>query len=260
MMTRTTRTLLLASASALLTLSASPPIACAPERGAYSMEILVNGRPLEEYRARGKTYVEAVENAEYSIRLRNGTGRRVAVALSVDGLNTIDARHTTAREGRKWILAPHQTIVLEGWQTSSATARRFFFTTEQRSYGAWLGRTDDLGIISAAFFREREPEPLRYVEEGRRRLQAPSPSAGQDKAAEAEDLAATGIGRELRHRVRRVQFDSENDPAALIELRYEYRDELVRLGILTPPPEPWTRRDDASGFADSGFAPDPYRR
>ena len=58
----------------------------------------------------------------------------MAVALSVDGLNTIDARETTAADARKWVLDPYQTVTISGWQTSQTEARRFEFTTEARSY------------------------------------------------------------------------------------------------------------------------------
>jgi hypothetical protein len=125
----------------------------APE-SAYSMEVLVDGSPLAAYAKSGTTYVEALKGREYAVRLTNRTGERVAVALAVDGLNSIDARHTSSQEARKWVLAPWETITLSGWQTGSGTARRFVFTSEPKSYGAWLGRTSDLGVISAAFFRE----------------------------------------------------------------------------------------------------------
>ena len=62
----------------------------------FNVEILVNGRRLDEYHARGRSYEEAIEGAEYEVRLRNPLPYRVAVALSVDGLNTIDARRTSA--------------------------------------------------------------------------------------------------------------------------------------------------------------------
>ena len=45
----------------------------------------------------------------------------MAVALAVDGLNSIDAKKTTSREAAKWILDPYASIVIEGWQTSGAT-------------------------------------------------------------------------------------------------------------------------------------------
>jgi len=37
----------------------------------FDLEVVVNGRPLAEYYARGRTYVEALQGAEYELRLRN---------------------------------------------------------------------------------------------------------------------------------------------------------------------------------------------
>jgi len=251
-------------------------------RGGYSMEVLVDGVPVPEYSSGGATYIEAFKGREYSIRLTNHTPRRIAVALSVDGLNSIDAKTTTAAAASKWILGPYQSITLEGWQTSSDTARRFFFSNEQGSYGAWLGRTRNLGIITAAVFRERYPRPSMIMKEkdapGDSRLREESsgprpaaPQSGMDSlsrqgAAEPErfdDLAATGIGQEVGHQVRRIPFDAEASPAAVLNIRYEFRDALVRLGVLVPPEPPCedglARRQRARGFSDMDFAPDPYR-
>ena len=95
--------------------------------GRFEVQILVDGRPLDEYDARGKSYVEASAGAEYEVRIRNPLPYRVAVALSVDGLNTIDARHTTAWNASKWVIEPYGTINISGWQMSSERARRFLF-------------------------------------------------------------------------------------------------------------------------------------
>src|SRR2546421_6860342 len=123
--------------------------------GALEVDVLVNGVPLQEYLARGRRYVEALEGAEYEISLRNTLPVRVAVALSVDGLNSIDAKHTTAWNASKWVVGPYQTIRIGGWQMSSERARRFYFTTERDSYAAKLGQAANLGVISAVFFREQ---------------------------------------------------------------------------------------------------------
>lgn len=127
---------------------------------AFDVQVLVDGRPLAEYVARGKSYVEAIAGAEYELRVRNPLPYRVAVALSVDGLNTIDARHTTAWNASKWVIEPYGAITVSGWQMSSERARRFYFTSERDSYGAKLGQTSNLGNISAVFFRERRPIPV----------------------------------------------------------------------------------------------------
>lgn len=250
--------------------------ALAMENGPYSMEILVDGRPLPEVAARGRTYLEALEGRDYAIRLRNRTGTRVAVALSVDGLNSIDARTTTPQEASKWILGPYQSIVIDGWQTGPDTARRFFFTSEDRSYGAWLGKTRNLGVIAAAFYRERRVNPVPIWKEGEDSPARPLGESGEaprsressrsDAAAESpapDDHAATGIGREVGHSVRRVAFDAELSPSVVLQMRYEYRDALVRLGVVRRQEPPCgnvlDRREAARGFEGLEFAPDPYR-
>ncbi len=250
----------------LFALVARPtPARQAPPAADYTMEILVDGRPLTLLAGNDSTYVEALRDREYSIRLTNRTGMRVAAALSVDGLNVIDAKRTSAREARKWILDPWQSITLDGWQVSSLTARRFVFTTEDKSYGAWLGRTGDLGVVSAAFFRER-PRPVAApapLEKQRSAAGSAAPEARrQDVSSESmqkDEYAATGIGRAVDHSVIEVDFDEEATPAKVVTLRYEYRDALVRLGVM-PDPRPLARRESASGFTDTGFASDPFRK
>jgi hypothetical protein len=159
-----------------LLFAAGPVFASAP--AGFGLDVLVDGSAIPEYAARGTVYVEALRGRDFSLRITNPLGVRVAVALSVDGLNTIDAKHTTATDARKWVLDPYQTVVIPGWQVSGDTSRKFYFTGEKRSYGAALGQTANLGTIEAVFFREKLPYPGR--EEGKislnekdRRLDAP---------------------------------------------------------------------------------------
>ena len=233
------------------------------------VDVLVNGRPLAEYYARGRTYIEALQGAEYEVRLRNSSPDRVAVALSVDGLNTIDARHTSAWNASKWVIEPYQTITISGWQMSSDRERRFYFTNERDSYGAKLGQTANLGVISAVVFRERQrvvpvtpPYPI-YRERGAdqpgRAQEAPSAkseSAARDRAIAPvpdDDYAATGIGRSVRHDVRWVDLDLESRAAGEVTIRYEYYSALLRLGIVprqqSREPYPLQRREDSRGFS-----------
>jgi hypothetical protein len=229
------------------------------------IDILVNGIPQPRYAHDGRWYVEALKGREYAIRLRNPYPVRVAVALSVDGLNTIDARTTTASNARKWVLAPYQTITISGWQTSASHARAFEFTTEERSYGQALGKTANLGTISAVFFRERTPVyTLRDQTESRAEAapsaaaspRTPGPAEGsaagrtQNKAAD-DEYAATGMGRRRSHEVEQVWLDLEDSPVARVNVRYEFRAQLARLGILPPVArvDPLRRRERARGFA-----------
>jgi hypothetical protein len=235
------------------------------------VEILINGTPQRRYAHDGRWYVEAVKGREYAIQLRNPYPVRVAVALSVDGLNTIDAQHTAAANARKWVLAPYETVTIGGWQTSRTAARRFEFTTEPRSYAQALGKTANLGMISAVFFKERAPAiAVETLNETMR--SAPAPSAGAaapERAGDAaslgkrtsEDYAATGMGRRTDHAVTLVHLDLETIPAQTVNIRYEYRDQLVRLGVLPAArnDDPLQRRERARGF-EPGFSPEPSRR
>jgi hypothetical protein len=232
------------------------------------LDVVVNGKARPLYWHGGRWYVEATKGEEYGIRIRNPFGVRVAVALSVDGLNSIDGRETTARAARKWVLQPYQTVTIHGWQTSRTAARRFEFTTEARSYGAALGKTENLGIISAAFFRERAeaPTPLALEDSRSRRAAPAAPAAGaREESASKQSpreadasMAATGMGRETDHAVTQVRLDLEETPAAIVSLRYEFRPQLVKLGVLPSPGDhdALARRERARGF-EGGFAPVP---
>jgi len=266
---RTAAGLFAALMTAAVMMSGTP--AAALESDVCRIEVLVDGKPLIEYPVRDTTYIEALRGREYALRLTNLIDRRIAVALAVDGLNSIDAETTSATKASKWVLGPYETTTISGWQVSSTDARRFFFTTEEKSYGAWLGRTVNLGVIEAVVFREQAPRPIvgKWLGAGvgespaaaePRRRSAEGESDSDEKSAPADELAATGIGRRVDHRVRRVHLDLEDRPAARLRLRYEYRQQLVHLGVLPSPEEEeaLARRERASGFLEFAFAPDPF--
>jgi hypothetical protein len=243
-----------------------------PPQDRFELEVLVNERPLAEYYARGRTYVEALQGAEYELRVRNPTPYRVAVALSVDGLNTIDARHTTAWNSSKWVIDPYQTITIGGWQMSTERARRFYFTNERDSYGAKLGQTANLGVIAAVVFRERHrpisispPRPVYRDDREKSRGEEPSAPSSSSEAGDSvrkdkgaitrvpeDEYAATGIGRPVRNDVRWIDMELESQPAAELTIRYEYYSALLKLGIVPRPhndPYPLRRREDSRGFS-----------
>ncbi|MEJ7615423.1 MAG: hypothetical protein WKF30_00280 [Pyrinomonadaceae bacterium] len=248
-----------------------------PEHDSFNVEVVVEGQPQREYSARGKRYIEAVAGAEYALRVTNPLPVRVAVALSVDGMNTVDARRTTSWDASKWVIMPYQTITISGWQMSSARARRFYFTSERDSYGAKLGQTSNLGVIPVVFFRERErvmpimpPMNSRDRQESREKSDGATsrsaPSAVKQRGAvesdatnKSDDYAATGIGRSVRHDVRWVALDLERQPAAQVSVRYEYRPELIRLGVLPRRyrVDPLRDRERATGFENRSFSPEP---
>ena len=254
------------------------------EVNGFSVEVLIDGRRTTEYAARGRRYIEALESAEYELRIHNPTANRVAVALAVDGMNTIDARHSSAWDARKWVIEPYGTIHVRGWQMSADNARRFYFTTERDSYGAKIGQTQNLGLISAVFFRERRPIRIMPVTPGGREERPiykrkdragienspgeSATSANRDAAKPRsttpypppdDESAATGIGRTVPNGVTWIKMDLDQRPVAEITIRYEYREALVRLGILPrgyPRQDVLNRRERAEGF-EPKYCPQP---
>lgn len=269
-MTRIARLGLLLAAAALF----APPGLRAHDGSGFSVSVLIDGVPAPEYAGRGRIYIEALRGKEFVIRLSNPTTERVAVALSVDGRNVVDAKRTSSLAAAKWVLGPGQTADVPGWQVSGSTSRRFYFTETSRSYAKWLGDTSNVGTIEAVFYREKRRAPVRVWkdepvrrEEAERRAQSPAPSASgeagaaQDSATankvrEADRFAATGIGDKTDFPVEWVAFEEDPTPAARLALRYEFRPELIRLGLLSRENDLYAR-DRARGF-EHDYAPDPY--
>lgn len=234
---------------AIATVALALPLFARTVDGTPQVTVLVGGSPLHEYVHRGTTYIEAVRGREFTIRLRNPTAQRVAVALSIDGLNTIDAKHTDAWGASKWVLEPYETAEISGWQVSDRAARRFYFTGERDSYGAKLGQTQNLGVIEAVFYRERVPRysqsPREYSRDRRDEASSAAPRAAAE-AAPSDDYAATGMGRRTRHAVEEVAIALERNPIAAVAIRYEFRPQLLELGVLDH--DPLERRERARGF------------
>jgi hypothetical protein len=251
-----------------------------------SVEVLVEGRWAPLYAApdaSGRWYLEAREGAHYSLRLRNRTAERLAIALSVDGLNVISGERSASGTpvaqpsdpGRMYVLEPWSTADVRGWRTSLQDIQRFVFVDERASYAARAGKANArMGWIELSVYRERYPR-WPYV------LRAPAPSprpdalpdASRDRGAEAREGSAskrppaspapsgdaaarsypgTGWGPRADDPVVEVQFDPQPQPAERVTLRYEYRRALQALGIdfgHHASERLWERERGVEGFA-----------
>jgi hypothetical protein len=252
-----------------------------PWPGGFDVQVLVTDRPLPQEVVGGERRLEAVLGMEYELRLTNPLPDRVAAAVSVDGLNVIDARHTSAWDASKWVIHPHATLTLSGWQVGSERARRFYFTNQRDAYATRIGRPADFGVISAVFYREQHP----VSEIIPRRMAVPErgDSVGEAAGAPAvgavtrsapghaggsangrltpswryDGRAATGIGRSVRSEVREVGMELVRDPVAVVTLRYDFRPPVPRPVVPGFSPEPPRERGWMTRPEDGGFAPEP---
>jgi hypothetical protein len=106
-----------------------------------------------------RRYFQAFAGRNYSIVLRNNTGRRVAVLLAVDGLNAVNGEITKLRpdEGM-YVLGAYEQATIRGWRTSLDEVRRFVFVDERKSYAQRSGQANsDMGWIRVLSFREQTP-------------------------------------------------------------------------------------------------------
>jgi hypothetical protein len=100
------------------------------------------------------------------------------------------------------------------------------------------------------------------AESGERKSRGSAGATAARPRYDDEGYAATGIGRSVGHDVTWIQMQLERTPAAEVTVRYEYRDALVRLGLL---PRPWRdedglrRRERARGFEEPRYSPEPPR-
>ena len=73
----------------------------------------------------------------------------------------------------------------------------------------------------------------------------------------SEDFAATGMGDSMSHRVERVRLELEPNPVQTINLRYEFRNSLVKLGVLPQSQDRLEQREHARGFENPSWCPEP---
>lgn len=220
-------------------------------------------RPLRQYPVRHgdgfaihRAYLEAERDQTYAIRVENTSGRRIGLVIAVDGRNIIsgDKSHLQPTE-RMYILNPYEQAVYRGWRTGRDRVNTFYFTDAGASYADAWGDRSAMGVIAVAAFREQE----------RRRRDEPSIYGGSpEQRAPQKSQPGTGFGEEEWSPSRRVEFDPVRQSFAQVFLKYEWRNELCRKGIIDcrpPRPEPRNRFwDDQWYDRDSGYAPYPPHR
>ena len=126
------------------------------------VQVRVDGQASPLYFAPGRKdrrYFQAFTGRNYSLVLRNNTGRRVAALIAVDGLNVVSGEISRLRSDEQmYVLGPWQTTTIRGWRTNLDEVRRFVFVDERRSYAERTGQANrDMGWIRVLSFREQQP-------------------------------------------------------------------------------------------------------
>ena len=112
-------------------------------------------RWLETWRLGARKFATGERGERYEVVLQNPTARRVEIVLSVDGLDALDGK-SAAFAKRGYVLAPKETLAVEGFRTSDGTVAAFRFGAMGESY-AQRKHSDamNVGVIGVAVFQER---------------------------------------------------------------------------------------------------------
>jgi len=204
----------------------------------------------------GLPFVNAAQGERYSVRIYNPLPVRVAVDLTVDGLNSITGKPSGIADGQKWMIDPHSCVTIPGWQVSGGEARRFFFTDKPKSYAKWRGDmtgkdlSANCGVIGAAYFWNQQEldqyfdsHPLYrytyrhedYLDRAKKTskaydMAAPAASGalgeeGMRPEAAPQQEAGTGMGEGESHPTYQVAFDYNTgmyDPSQALVIYYDF--------------------------------------
>lgn len=113
------------------------------------------GEWLECHESRGRRIAGCERGARYEIVLKNDARRPLEAVVSVDGLDVMDGKSGSLKK-RGYILAPFETLAIEGFRTSASTVAAFRLGGMFDSYGHRRhGDTANAGVVGVAVFEEK---------------------------------------------------------------------------------------------------------
>ena len=213
-------------------------------------------------RGKLRAYLEAERGRNYAIRVHNHTGGRIGLVIAVDGRNIISGlkSHLSTKEPM-YVLGPHEQATYDGWRTSDTNVHRFIFTDATNSYADAWGDRSAMGVIVVTAFRE-VPRVRPQRRSGGREMAPSASTPGESRSeksmqsADAAEAAGTGFGESYNSPSVRVHFKPQRHAFAKQFLKYEWRETLVRLGVIRDSPPANRFWPEQLGQAQS-FAPYP---
>lgn len=247
-----------------------------------------SGLVLPRYPHGGRHYIAGHPGARYALRVRNQSGGRLLVVLSVDGVNVVSGE-TADWNQTGYVLEPGRSYDITGWRKSGTQIAAFEFAPLQESYAALTGRPGHVGVIGMAVFRERVPPPPLVAppvsrqgalrDEARAAAGAAAPTSPRDAAQESARDAAESRGQRLHESAsagaklgtghgqrewsvsRRTRFERATAaPEQLSELAYDSRERLVAAGVIPAPDAITAWRPRPFPSNTPGYVPDPPPR
>lgn len=141
-------------------------------------------------------------SSDFSVKLYNDAKFEVGVQLTLDG---IDSFHFT-RSRSFWLIAPGQSLTINGWQLDNARARRFTIVPYAESLAVQLNQVDAVGVIQACFSRTYRPDETL----------PPGEEVGV-----SFDKNGVGLGKHIESPIRQVGRKVSRHVSASVAIRYQ---------------------------------------
>jgi len=110
----------------------------------------------------GRRLVAGKKGSEYSIVVKNRCKSSLEIVASVDGLDVHDGK-TASFSKRGYIIAPGETLVIDGFRTSANKVAAFEFSGVSNSYANLKhGDTRNVGVIGIAVFTQKGVNPWKW--------------------------------------------------------------------------------------------------
>jgi hypothetical protein len=116
-----------------------------------------SGRAFRALRRDGRVVAVGEPGERYSLLIENQSSERFEVVATVDGLDVLDGEDGDL-EKRGYLLAPHSSVLIDGFRRSAAEVAAFRFGDVGRSYAASKGKARNVGVIGCALFAELRPQ------------------------------------------------------------------------------------------------------
>lgn len=111
----------------------------------------------------GRRLVAGSKDRTYSIVVKNRSKSDLEIVASVDGLDVQDGKAASFSK-RGYIVAPGETLEIEGFRTSYSRVAAFKFSSVSNSYANMRhGDTRNVGVIGLAVFTQKDVNPWKWM-------------------------------------------------------------------------------------------------
>jgi len=125
----------------------------------FSLEVIVNGKPVYEYPHQGDTFIEGRKGSSFKLMFSNRSSGKVLVVPSVDGISTLDG-NPAGPDSPGLVVPAYGKVEIPGWMVDSAKAAEFVFKDRDSSYARGIdATTTNTGVIGVMVFAEAVKQP-----------------------------------------------------------------------------------------------------